>query len=163
MESRQPHEHSIWVQTRSILFLGTPNHGAASLAKLAKFASQLISLVKPTNSKILRTLQRESEVLARIQDSFHAILKTRVHDGLQPIDATYCYEELPFGKFGYVCASKNQGCIRLLTDLRLSRESRPLCPEATILGYTITIWIWSSLSMQKTQALCLSAESYVDG
>jgi protein SERAC1 len=65
-----------------------------------------IGLLKQTNSQILTVLQSDSEVLARIQDSFHTMIRGRNKDGLQPIEITCFYEELPLLGIGAVSRLK---------------------------------------------------------
>jgi hypothetical protein len=59
-------------------------------------------LIKETNSDIVQVLTRDSEVLARIQDSFQALLMTRSKDEASMIDITCFYEELPTKRFGVI-------------------------------------------------------------
>ncbi|KAF4342967.1 hypothetical protein FBEOM_3057 [Fusarium beomiforme] len=87
--------------TRGIIFLGTPHHGS-SLAKIGELVSRSVGLIKETNSDIVQVLTRDSEVLARIQDSFQALLMTRSKDEASMIDITCFYEELPTKKFGVI-------------------------------------------------------------
>ena len=47
-------------------------------------------------------LESDSEVLARIQDSFHAMIRSRAQDGLPPIEITCFFEELPLPVVGIV-------------------------------------------------------------
>ncbi|KAJ5646829.1 hypothetical protein N7490_003201 [Penicillium lividum] len=95
------HLHNILRSTCGIIFLGTPHHGAG-LARWAEVMSQFIGLVKQTNSNIVDVLSRDSEVLARIQDGFHAMIKARREEGLLPIEITCFYEELPLTGIGAV-------------------------------------------------------------
>lgn len=95
------HIQSILRQTRGIIFLGTPHHGAG-LAKWAELISRSVSVIKQTNTDIVRALKRDSEVLARVQDSFHTLLMTRGEDGMEPIKITCFYEELPVAGIGLV-------------------------------------------------------------
>ncbi|KAF4503164.1 hypothetical protein FAGAP_595 [Fusarium agapanthi] len=87
--------------TRGVIFLGTPHHGS-SLAKIGELVSRSVGLIKETNSDIVQVLTRDSEVLARIQDSFQALLMTRSKDETTMIDITCFYEELPTKKFGVI-------------------------------------------------------------
>ncbi|TVY65025.1 Protein SERAC1 [Fusarium oxysporum f. sp. cubense] len=87
--------------TRGVIFLGTPHHGS-SLAKIGELVSRSVGLIKETNSDIVQVLTRDSEVLARIQDSFQALLMTRSKDEATMIDITCFYEELPTKKFGVI-------------------------------------------------------------
>ncbi|KAH7320655.1 hypothetical protein B0I35DRAFT_510509 [Stachybotrys elegans] len=90
-------------ESAGIVFLGTPHHGSA-LARWGLWMSQMARLVRSsqTNPEIIRVLQSNSEELARIQDSFHAALLARRPTGLEPIDITCCYEELPMGRVGLI-------------------------------------------------------------
>ncbi|CZR48374.1 uncharacterized protein FPRO_12984 [Fusarium proliferatum ET1] len=87
--------------TRGVIFLGTPHHGS-SLAKIGELVSRSVGLIKETNSDIVQVLTRDSEVLARIQDSFQALLMTRSKDEATMIEITCFYEELPTKKFGVI-------------------------------------------------------------
>jgi hypothetical protein len=64
--------------------------------------SRSIGVIKQTNTEIVTVLRRESEVLARIQDSFHAIVMARSGERLQPIQISCFYEELPLPGVGQV-------------------------------------------------------------
>ena len=64
--------------------------------------AQSIGVIKQTNSQILQVLKDDSEVLARIQDSFHTMIRARNKNGLQPIEITCFYEELPLLGVGLV-------------------------------------------------------------
>ncbi|KAK3897175.1 sesB-related regulatory [Staphylotrichum tortipilum] len=95
------HLQSILHSTRGIIFLGTPHHGAG-LAKWAELISRSIGLVKQTNSNIIKVLRRDSEVLARIQQSFHTMVMARSREGLPRIEISCFYEELPLLGVGLV-------------------------------------------------------------
>ena len=101
----EPHLRSILRSARGIVFLGTPHHGAG-LARWAETLARTIGHIKQTDHGIVEVLRRDSEVLARIQDSFHAMIMTRNKDGhkdgLQPIEITCFYEELPLPGVGLV-------------------------------------------------------------
>jgi hypothetical protein len=97
----EPHLHKILRSTLGIIFLGTPHHGAG-LAKWAEVVARSIGLVKQTNPDILEVLRRDSEVLARIQDGFHTMVKARKLVEPPPIEVICFYEELPVLGFGLV-------------------------------------------------------------
>ncbi|KAA8642375.1 hypothetical protein EYZ11_009972 [Aspergillus tanneri] len=97
----EPHLYNILRSTLGIIFLGTPHHGAG-LAKWAEVVSRSIGLVKQTNPDIVDVLRRDSEVLARIQDGFHTMVKSRSLVEPPPIEVTCFYEELPVLGFGLV-------------------------------------------------------------
>ncbi|KAL9079362.1 MAG: hypothetical protein Q9157_001749 [Trypethelium eluteriae] len=85
--------------TCGIVFLGTPHHGSG-LAKWAEMLAKSLGLLKQTNPQILGALNDDSEVLARIQDGFHAMIRSRSQNGLRPIEITCFYEELPLPGIG---------------------------------------------------------------
>jgi len=59
--------------------------------------------VKQTNSKIIEVPRRDSEVLARIQDGFHTMIKARGTESLPQIEISCFYKELPLLGVGLVC------------------------------------------------------------
>ncbi|RYP55419.1 hypothetical protein DL770_010923 [Monosporascus sp. CRB-9-2] len=95
------HLQNILRSARAIIFLGTPHYGAG-LARWAELLSQFIGLVKQTNSNIMRVLRRDSEVLARIQDSFHTMIMARSTEGIRLVEISCFYEELPLPGVGLV-------------------------------------------------------------
>jgi protein SERAC1 len=86
--------------TRGIVFLGTP-HCGADLAKWGEVIAKIIGHIKQTNPNIIGVLNRDSEVLARIQNSFHSMIKARIGDRSQ-IYITCFYKELPLPVVGLV-------------------------------------------------------------
>jgi protein SERAC1 len=103
VSQQRPEQHlqNVFHSTRAIIFLGTPHHGAG-LARSVERLAKSIGLIKQTNPEILQVLKSDSEVLARIQDSFHAIVRSRNNAGLQPIEITCFFEELPLPGVGSV-------------------------------------------------------------
>ncbi|KAH8891923.1 hypothetical protein GQ53DRAFT_746397 [Thozetella sp. PMI_491] len=97
----EQHLQNILRSTRGIAFLGTPHHGSG-LARWAERLSRAIGAVKQTNTEIVEVLKRDSEVLARIQDSFHTMVLDRNKKGLQPIKISCFYEELALPVVGLV-------------------------------------------------------------
>ncbi|KXX75211.1 Kinesin light chain [Madurella mycetomatis] len=95
------HLQRIATSTRGIAFLGTPHHGAG-LAQWAELLSRILGLIKATNTEIVAVLRRESEILSRIQESFHAMVIARNREGMQPIEISCFYEELPLPGIGQV-------------------------------------------------------------
>ncbi|KAF8849681.1 hypothetical protein BDZ45DRAFT_227669 [Acephala macrosclerotiorum] len=100
---RRPETHlkSILELTRGILFLGTPHQGS-NLAKWAEMLATSIGFLKQTNAQIIEVLKSESEVLARVQDSFHTMIKAKAAGGHKAIEITCFYEELPLPGVGTV-------------------------------------------------------------
>jgi hypothetical protein len=83
------------------VFLGTPHHGSG-LAQWAERLAKTIGVLKQTNSQILKVLESDSEILARVQDEFHTMIRSRNLERLQPIEITCFYEELPLVGVGIV-------------------------------------------------------------
>ena len=81
--------------------MGTPHHGSG-LAQWAERFAKAIDLLKQTNPQILAALESDSEVLARIQESFHTMIRSRTQDRLPPIEITCFFEELPLPVAGIV-------------------------------------------------------------
>ncbi|GKU16015.1 unnamed protein product [Fusarium langsethiae] len=87
--------------TRGVIFLGTPHHGS-NLAKMGELVSRSVGMIKDTNSDIVQVLTPDSEVLARIKDSFQALIMTRSKNETNTIEITCFYEELPKKGVGIV-------------------------------------------------------------
>lgn len=93
--SPEPHLRQILDSTWAILFLGTPHYGA----DLADIGQRLIGFAglttARTNQRIVGVLQRDSEVLSRIQKGFQELLRSQHQDGTRALEITCFYEELP--------------------------------------------------------------------
>ena len=73
----QPHLARIFSATRGIIFLGTPHRGSG-LSSLAKVAASVAQVALQTvNDNLIRDLERDSQTLDRIRDSFSRILARR--------------------------------------------------------------------------------------
>ncbi|KAI9761363.1 MAG: hypothetical protein M1840_001959 [Geoglossum simile] len=95
------HLRKIVESTRGIIFLGTPHRGSG-LSRWARMLAKAISLIKQTNPQILQVLQPDSEVLARIQESFYTMVRARNQQGFRPLEITCFFEELPLPVIGTV-------------------------------------------------------------
>jgi len=73
--------------------------------KWAEILAKMIGPLKQTNSQILATFESDSEVLARVQDGFHTMVRARNQEVLPPIEITCFYEELPLPGIGVVSSS----------------------------------------------------------
>ncbi|KND92397.1 Protein SERAC1, partial [Tolypocladium ophioglossoides CBS 100239] len=106
MAQQRPERHikQILHSTRGIVFLGTPHHGSG-LAHWAKSLARALGLLKQTNPEILAVLKSDSEVLERIQNGFHTMIRSRAQDRLPLIEITCFYEELPLPGVGTVVPS----------------------------------------------------------
>ncbi|KAH0536662.1 hypothetical protein FGG08_006488 [Glutinoglossum americanum] len=92
--SAEPHLQKILECTRGIAFFGTP-HAGADLAKFALALANLVRCVQKPNKDLLKILKRNSEVLARIQDDFHTMIRVR-KERAEPDIKIHCYiEQIP--------------------------------------------------------------------
>ncbi|KAI9761776.1 MAG: hypothetical protein M1835_008116, partial [Candelina submexicana] len=91
--SAEPHIQSLLNHTLGVCFLGTP-HCGSELANWASIFGSIAKVVRTTNTSLLDVLKPESEVLARIQQEFHTMLRARQNMGLEPLKVTCFYEEL---------------------------------------------------------------------
>src|ERR1700733_12330608 len=98
----EDHIQNVHKCTAAIAFLGTPHLGA-DLAKWAKLGSRIARVFNCANGDILDGLQTGSEILAKIQDNFHKMLRLREISGNPVLIACY-YEQLPLPIIGDVRA-----------------------------------------------------------
>ena len=89
----EKHLQQISCCTIGIVFLGTPHHGADTAA-WAKFGATIANTIKHVNTDIVSVLKPGSEMLARVQDGFHNLLRLR-RDENSEIAVTCFFEELP--------------------------------------------------------------------
>lgn len=92
---------NILKRTFGLAFMGTPHHGS-DMAKWAETMGRFTSLFKQTNQEILRPLERESQILARVQDEFHTLLRSQRTYNLRELEIFCFYEELPLAMVGTV-------------------------------------------------------------
>lgn len=110
MSRQKPERHlrNTYRLTRGIAFFGTPQNGSG-LADWAEALARFIGIVKQTDRELVQALRRDSEVLARIKDSFFTMMRARNSEGLPPIEITCFYEQMPLPYLGFVCpASPNR-------------------------------------------------------
>ena len=112
---QQPEKHyrDIIDNTCGIVFLGTPHHGFA-LAQWAEKLAKAMGLLKQSNTQLLAVLKSDSEVLARIQNDFHTMIRSRNLERLRPIEITCFYEELPVAGIGIVSQGTKSIIIMLI-------------------------------------------------
>ncbi|KAK5655837.1 hypothetical protein OQA88_5376 [Cercophora sp. LCS_1] len=99
--SPEPHLQRVYESTVGVCFLGTP-HCGTTLANWATVFGQISSTVKKINTDLLKVLEPESEVLARIQGDFHAMLRSRADQGRPNLSITCFFEELPVKGVGEI-------------------------------------------------------------
>jgi hypothetical protein len=72
-----PHLANIFSASRGIVFLGTPHRGTDS-ASLSNVVTSVARVALPTgNVDLIRNLEKDSQILDRIRDSFSRILDKR--------------------------------------------------------------------------------------
>lgn len=86
--------------------MGTP-HCGSGLADLAVIGSRFLQYFRRVNHGTLAILQRESEVMARIRQDFHTMLRGRDQSEDRQITIICFYEELPVEAIGEVFLSWN--------------------------------------------------------
>lgn len=91
--SAEPHHRQILEATEGIIFMGTP-HCGSQLADWAKIGTSMSKLVKRLNEDIVAVLQPDSEVLSRIQQEFHTMLRARKDANKPEIRISCFYEDL---------------------------------------------------------------------
>jgi protein SERAC1 len=79
--------------------MGTP-HSGSGLADWAAGLATALGLVRQTNTKLLDTLKRDSEVLARINTEFHTMIRARMKEGEMKISIKCFFEELSLRVIG---------------------------------------------------------------
>ena len=94
----KPDLASILDATHGIIFLGTPHRGS-SVTTLPKLVASIIQAVQDVNVDLIRDLERESQTLDRIADSFGQILVRRM------ITVFSFEEELGMGGGRKVCSA----------------------------------------------------------
>ncbi|KAK4450166.1 Alpha/Beta hydrolase protein [Podospora aff. communis PSN243] len=99
--SPEAHLQKVYDSTAGVCFLGTP-HCGSTLANWGTVFGQIANTVKKINTDLLRVLEPESEVLARIQGDFHAMLRSRSDQGRPPLSITCFFEELPVKGVGEI-------------------------------------------------------------
>ena len=81
--------------------MGTP-HCGSGLADLAVIGSRFLQYFRQVNREALEILQQKSEVMARIRQDFHTMLRGRDQSKDREITITCFYEELPVRVIGEV-------------------------------------------------------------
>ena len=90
--SAERHLTQVLESTDGICFLGTP-HCGSDLAQWGKVVTSVTKMVKRLDESVINVLQPGSEVLARIQQDFHTMLRAREGAGKHGIRMTCFYED----------------------------------------------------------------------
>lgn len=90
-----------------VVFFGTP-HAGSDFAAIANAAASLVSLagVKKPNSSVLHVLDRNSAMLANIENDFSKLVLRRLTEAQEPIKLFVFVEELPVKGLGRVSSVK---------------------------------------------------------
>ena len=81
--------------------MGTP-HCGSGLAEWAVVGSMFLQYFRRVNQQTLEALQQKSEVMARIRQDFHTMLRERDQSRENAIVIICFYEELPVRTVGEV-------------------------------------------------------------
>ena len=104
--SAEPHLQRVLECTRGIVFMGTPQCGS-DLANWGSICGNMTNMLKKTNLSLVDVLKPDSEVLARIQQEFHTMIRARLDAGRPQIKITCFYEDLPVRGVGEVSLPKS--------------------------------------------------------
>lgn len=99
--SADKHHRQVLDSTEGVVFLGTP-HCGSTLADWASVCASLSRLAVSPNNSLVTVLQPESEVLARIQQEFHSMLRARSDAGKKQMRIVCFYEDLSTPGIGSV-------------------------------------------------------------
>lgn len=99
------------------MFMGTPHAGASKATWMNMLMGFARVFKQPAVPNLTATLDPASEVLANLQQDFHAMLKQR-EKASNTIELLFCMEELPYTGIGKVCGF---GCICLYLDSKTTR------------------------------------------
>jgi len=92
--------------------MGTP-HCGSGLADMAVIGSKFLQYFRRVNHGTLEILQQKSEVMARIRQDFHTMLRGRDRSEDRQIAIICFYEELPVRAIGeviYGCNDQEMSC-----------------------------------------------------
>jgi hypothetical protein len=138
-----PDEHAqkLSACTRGIVFMGTPHAGVDQLVEWARLLALSLGVLKQTNTEILQVLRRDSELLYRIQNEFHTMIRDKKKRGETDIELCCFFEELPLRGIGLVSSGSTNSDVTHKLNLKLDRSS-PKSPHiflATTLAESTTI------------------------
>ena len=106
MGSADQHTQRILEYSKGILFMGTP-HCGSGLAEWAVIGSKFLQYFRQINQQTLEVLQQKSEVMARIRQDFHTMLRKWDQNKEREIAIVCFYEELPVQAIGEVSLNWN--------------------------------------------------------
>lgn len=135
--------------TIGVVFLGTPHRGSG----LTPFAASVANILKAggmrVNKEILQLLNRNSEVLADVEESYAVWLRRNS----SRFDLTCFFEELELPAVGMVeslLRSRRIACT-LLIDERLWQRNRRKLADTPSYQFTQTIWCVGTVLLSSLQ------------
>ena len=139
--SADRHTQRILDYTKGILFMGTP-HCGSSLAEWAVVGSKFFQWFRRINQETLEVLQQKSEVMARIRQDFHTMLRGRDQNEQREIAIVCFYEELSVRTVGQVIFSWSDPKVPLTLILaRLCQKTRQHLIDTHPLAFMRITWI----------------------
>jgi hypothetical protein len=94
----------------------------------------MIGVIKQTNPQILTVLESASEVLARVQDEFHTMVRARNQERLQEIQISCFFEELPLPVIGVVSYSTHSNGYFANTQIQVVPKDSAILPGYIPIG-----------------------------
>lgn len=89
----EAHLRGIFNCTKGIIFMGTPHKGSW-MAKWASLPASALSLMKSTNTSLLKILKTDNQLLEDIQNDFLLMIR-ELRERNRRLEVTCFYEELP--------------------------------------------------------------------
>lgn len=94
----------------------------------------MIGVIKQTNQQILAVLESDSEVLARVQDEFHTMVRARNQERRQEIQISCFYEELPLPGIGVVSYATHYNCYLANIHIQVVPKDSAILPGYIPIG-----------------------------
>jgi pimeloyl-ACP methyl ester carboxylesterase len=163
--SVERHLQDIFHSVSGICFLGTP-HCGSDYAKWGSILGSFVKVIKNANVKLVNLLTRDSEVLSRVQQEFHKMVRGSANGKNLEIGITCFFEELPIRSIGEVRD------VLMLAKCVLDLMIPPNRSFPNILQYshhillsafTPIMWTWQGSAASRIQDTALSVVRYDDG
>jgi hypothetical protein len=163
--SVERHLQDIFHSVSGICFLGTP-HCGSDIAKWGSILGSLVRIFKNANVKLVNLLTRESEVLARVQQDFHTMIRGSANGKNLEIGITCFFEGLPIRGIGEVRdVLMLANCVRdlMIPPNRLFPNSLQYSRHIPLSAFTPITWTWQSSAASRIQDTGQSVVRYDDG
>ncbi|KAK3708301.1 hypothetical protein LTR37_011566 [Vermiconidia calcicola] len=144
--SAEDYCREILESTSGVAFMGTP-HCGSQLAVWAKMGTSMAKLVKRVNDSVITVLEPESEVLARIQQEFHTMIRARNDAGKHSMRITCFFEDLETPGVGLV-VPKDSAILPAYSSISIPKDHAGMTKFADTedSGYQRVsgeLWIWA--------------------